>query len=54
MENNTQYNLSFSEWAKKVTIEHPDILKQMRESMDPWERVVSRRIMEIAGGAENA
>ncbi|WP_155399434.1 hypothetical protein [Methanosarcina mazei] len=54
MENNTQNFLSFSDWAKRVSTEHPDILKQMMKSTDVLDRVIAKRIMLIAGEEMNA
>lgn len=54
MENNTQNLLSFSDWAKQVSTEHSDILKQMMKSTDVLDRVIAKRIMLIAGVEMNA
>ncbi len=54
MENTTQNLLSFSDWAKKVSNEYPDILKQMVKSTDVLDRVIAKRIMLIAGVEINA
>ncbi|WP_155401427.1 hypothetical protein [Methanosarcina mazei] len=42
-------NLSFSDWAKMVNAQHPDILAYMRKSTDPLDRVIAKRIMQTAG-----
>lgn len=42
-------NLSFSDWARLVNAQHPDILAHMRKSTDPLNRVIAKRIMETAG-----
>lgn len=49
MENNTQNLLSFSDWAKKVSSEHPEVLKQMIQSTIALDRVIAKRIMLAAG-----
>ncbi len=50
MENMTQSNLLFVEWSKRVNSQYPDILEHMRKSTDPLERVIAKRIIQIAGG----
>jgi hypothetical protein len=50
MKNKSQNNKSFLEWAKKVSVQHPEILEHMRTSTDPLERVIAKRIMQTAGG----
>jgi hypothetical protein len=54
MKDESQDSNNFLSWAKQVSAQHPDILAQMRKSLDPLDRAISRRIMEIAGGCENA
>lgn len=41
-------DLNFLEWAKQVSIEHPDILKHMLKSSDLLDRVIAKRIMQNA------
>jgi hypothetical protein len=45
---------NFLSWAKKVTSEHPDILRHMMKSNDVLDRVIAKRIMKIAGVEMNA
>lgn len=54
MLNETQDNNIFLSWAKKISIEHPDVLENMRKSTDPLDRVIAKRIMLIAGGCDYA
>jgi hypothetical protein len=49
MENNTQCNLSFLEWSKRVNSQHPDILEHMQKSIAPLNRVIAKRIIQTAG-----
>ncbi len=42
-------DLSFSEWARTINAQYPEILAHMRESSDPLDRAISKRIMQIAG-----
>jgi hypothetical protein len=49
MENTTREDKTFLTWVKIVNAQHHDILKHMRNSMDPLDRVIARRIMETAG-----
>lgn len=42
-------NLSFSDWAKMINAQYPEILAHMRKSTDPLDRAISKRIMQIAG-----
>jgi len=42
-------NISFLEWAKLVSTQHPDILEHMRKSTDPFDRAITKRIMQTAG-----
>lgn len=53
MRNKTQNDLSFLEWAKQVSAQHPDILGSMRKSTDPLERVIAKQILEAVGGGKS-
>jgi hypothetical protein len=53
MENMTPSNFSFVEWSKRVNSQHPKILKHMQHSTDLLDRVIAKRIIQIAGGGEN-
>jgi hypothetical protein len=44
-------DLSFLEWAKTINTQYPEILAHMRDSTDPLDRAISKRIMEIAEGS---
>jgi hypothetical protein len=46
----TTNDLNFLEWAKQVSTEHSDILKQMLKSSDVLDRVIAKRIMQNGGG----
>ena len=50
MESTTKSNLSFSEWSKRISTEHPDILEHMLKSYDALDRVIAKRIIQNAGG----
>jgi len=49
MKDESQDSNIFLSWAKKVNLEHPDILEAMRKSTHVLDRVIARRIMLIAG-----
>ncbi len=49
MKDETQDTNNFSSWAKRVSSEHPDILKHMMRSTDVLDRVIAKRIMQTAG-----
>ena len=49
MKNMIQSNISFLEWTRLVTTQHPDILEHMRKSTDPLDRAIAKRIMQTAG-----
>jgi hypothetical protein len=40
---------TFTEWAKHTCTNHPETLKHMAESSDVLDRVIAKRIMQIAG-----
>ncbi len=44
-------DLSFSDWARMVNAQYPEILAYMRKSTDPLDRAISKRIMKIAGAS---
>jgi hypothetical protein len=48
----TADGLSFLEWTRKVSAQHSDILEHMRKSTDLLDRVIAKRIIQTAGGAE--
>lgn len=51
MKDTPQSNLSFLEWTKQVSTEHPDILKHMLKSSDLLDRVIAKRIIQNARGS---
>lgn len=52
MENMIQRKLLFLEWTRQVSARHPEILEHMRKSTSPLDRVIAKRIIQIAGGEE--
>jgi hypothetical protein len=46
-------SLTFREWALRINTQHQDVLEQMRKSLDPLDRAVSKRILEVARGDTN-
>jgi len=48
MKNIVAKDLSFLEWARTINTQYPEILAHMRNSTDPLDRAISKRIMEIA------
>ena len=50
----TTNDLNFLEWTRRVSAEHPDILKNMLNSSDALDRVIAKRIMKNAGETKNA
>lgn len=53
MKNMILSNISFLEWTKLVSTQHPDILEHMRKSTDPFDRAIAKRIMQTAGMEKN-
>jgi hypothetical protein len=52
MDTVTARDKELSIWAKNVSSQHPDVLKQMRKSTDTLEKVIAIRIMINAGVKE--
>jgi hypothetical protein len=52
MDTVTARDKELSIWAKKVSSQHPDILKHMREGTDTLAKVIAIRIMINAGVKE--
>lgn len=50
MNNTSQNDLVFLEWAKKVCAESFDTLLYMLESSDELDRAIAKRIIQNAGG----
>ena len=53
MTDTQQSNLSFLQWTKRVSSEHPDILEHMLKSSDQLDRVIAKRIIQNASGDVN-
>jgi hypothetical protein len=49
MENKNQSNLTLLEWVRQVNAQHPEILEHMRKSTNSLDRVIAKRILQIAG-----
>jgi hypothetical protein len=49
METTIPTDKSFSAWAEQTCTNHLEILEHMRKSTDPLDRVIAKRIMQIAG-----
>lgn len=50
----TLKDIDFSSWAKQVCNQHSDILEHMMKSTDVLDRIIAKRIMEVASSCDNA
>jgi len=48
-----QNDISFLEWSKQVSSQHPEILEYMRRGTNLLERVIAKRIIQAAGEDHN-
>ena len=48
MQNTTPEVKDFPSWAKEIYNQYPDVLEHMRKSSDVLDRVIAKRIMQIA------
>ena len=53
MNNNTDTDKTFSEWAGECYKEHPEIINHWNEGKDPFKRAMAIRIIDVAGGVVN-
>jgi hypothetical protein len=53
LETITLKDKDFPLWAKQVCSQHPDVIEHMIKSTDVLDRVIAKRIMQIAQSCEN-